>query len=76
MQSLAIVEVDVIGDVCHRFFQVFEFLEVHHLGLETSEEGFHVGIVPAVALAAHTDAKAGGFEGGAIFLGGIFRPLV
>jgi len=71
MQAFAIVEVDVVGDVGHGLFQSLEFLEVHHFGLETAEEGFHVGIVPAVALATHADAQPGLFKRGTILLAGV-----
>jgi hypothetical protein len=76
MQSFAIVEADVIRDVGHGFLQLLELLEVHHLGLEAAEEGFHVGVVPTVALAAHADPQLGFIEGGTVFLVGILRPLV
>ena len=72
MQPFAIVEVDVVGNVGHGFFQVCELLEVHHLGLQTPEERLHVGVVPAVALAAHADAQVGLIEGGPVFPVGIF----
>ena len=72
MQPFAIVEADVVGNVGHGFFQVGELLEVHHLGLETPEEGLQVRVVPAMALAAHADAQSGFLEGHPIFLAGIF----
>ena len=76
MQPFAIVEPDVVGDIGHGLFQALEFLEVHHLGLETAEEGLHVGVVPAVALAAHADPQVGFIEGGAVFPVGVLRSLV
>ena len=76
MQAFAIVEADVVGDVGYRLVQVFEFLEVHHLSTETAKKGFHVGVVPTVALAAHADPQLGLIEGGTVFPVGILRPLV
>ena len=76
MQAFAIVEADVVTDIRHGLFKVLELLEVHHLSLLGPEEGFHAGVVPTVALAAHADAQPGGLQGRTVLLAGILRTLI
>ena len=57
MQSIMIIKIYVVHDMCERFDQILEALEVNYLGFQRVIKRFHIRIVPATTLSAFTNQQ-------------------